>query len=172
MSNAEYGEVPRASLRDQPRVREEPRWRWWLGGTGAIAAILLIATLVSPWVRHEWALSLSRQTTPYTQLAFNSAAGLPATAVRGQGIPVSFTITNDEGQPVSYQYVVASGSGTQLKTLSTSTETVSSGATWVVDINVVPECTKTDCRVQVSLPKQGESIRFMFNIKDKSAAKK
>jgi hypothetical protein len=150
---------------------EQPRWEFWLYGAGFVAAVLVVASLLSPWVRHEWALSLGRQNTPYTQLAFNRAAALPVNAVRGKGIPISFAITNDEGKKVAYQYVMASGSGTKLESLSSATKVVAMGASWDVNITVVPMCAESACRIQVSLPEQGESIDFMFTYADKSSKK-
>lgn len=144
-----------------PQV-EPPRWDFWLYGVGLVAAVLVFASLASPWVRHEWVLSLVRQNTPYTQLGFDDASALPVTAVRGKSIPVSFVITNDEGRQVSYQYVVSSGSGVELESLGSGTKAVASGASWNVDIAVVPKCAESACRVQVSLPKQNESINFSF----------
>jgi hypothetical protein len=150
---------------------EQPRWGFWFWGTGFVAAVVIVASLLSPWVRHEWALSLGRQNTAYTQLGFSRAAALPVTAVRGKAIPISFAITNDEGKQVSYQYVVASGSGTKLEPLSSATRVVAMGASWDVDITVVPKCADSACRIQVSLPGQGESIDFIFNYQVKSGAK-
>lgn len=149
--------------------REQPRWGWWLGGTGLVAVLLVVVGVLSPSVRHQLSLSVSRQNTVYTQLAFTNATALPSTAVRGKAIHVSFLVTNDEGMPVLYQYVVASGSGTKLESLSSSSKTVASGAIWNVDTNVVPKCAATACRVQVSLPQQGESIDFI--LQDKNAPK-
>jgi murein DD-endopeptidase MepM/ murein hydrolase activator NlpD len=126
---------------------ERPRWDIWLLGTG---------------LRHEWSLSLQRQPTPYTQLGFTNAANLPVTGVRGKGIPVSFTITNDEGRQVSYRYVVASGSGTTLTAISSGTTVIAAGHSWGVGLVVVPKCAAASCRVQVSLPEQDESIDFML----------
>lgn len=165
MNHMEFHEESQASQ------HEQPRWEFWLYGAGLVTAVLVVASLLSPWVRHEWALSLGRQNTPYTQLGFNSAAVLPVTAVRGKGIPISFAITNDEDKQVSYQYVVASGSGAKLESLSSATNTVAVGASWDVNITIVPKCAETACRVQVSLPRQGESIDFMFTYQDKSSTK-
>jgi hypothetical protein len=151
---------------------EQPRWDFWLYGAGFVTAVLVVASLLSPWVRHEWALSLGRQNTPYTQLGFNRAAALPFTAVRGKSIPISFTITNNEGKQILYQYVVASGSGIKLKSLSSATKVVAMGASWDVDITVVPKCAESVCRIQVSLPRQGESIDFIFTYPDKSSRNK
>lgn len=166
MSNMQFDETSRAS------EREQPRWTWWLCGTGLLATILIVASMLSPWVRHEWSLSLFRQNDPYTQLAFDRAAALPVIVVHGEKILVSFSITNDEGKTVSYQYVVASGSGSKLQSLTSSSMTVASGVTWNVNSNIIPKCETTTCRVQVSLPRQDETIDFMFTYEDASGVKK
>jgi hypothetical protein len=154
MSNREFHEVP----------REPPRWELWFAGTTLVAGILLASILLLPSMRHQLALSVTRENTPYTQLAFTDAAALPTTAVAGKAVKVSFVVTNNEGKPMQYQYVVASGGGAKLETLTSSSNTVAAGATWNVNTTVVPKCaaTATVCRVQVSLPGQGESIDFML----------
>jgi hypothetical protein len=165
MSNIQVNDVP----------RESPRWGWWLGGTALVAVLLLAGSILSPFVRHQLSLSVARQNPPYTQLAFTNAAALPVTAVAGKAIHVSFAITNDEEKPMRYQYVVASGSAVasgsdaKLKSLTSSIKTVAPGATWTVNTTVVPKCGVNACRLQVSLPGQGESIDF--TLEEKSAAK-
>jgi hypothetical protein len=114
---------------------------------------------------------VQRQPTPYTQLGFTDAASLPATGVAGESIPVSFIITNDEGKQVSYQYVVASGSGTKLTTISSGTRVLAAGASGAVGIDVVPKCAAASCQVQVSLPQQGEHIDFMLTYPNQSGKK-
>ena len=157
---------------DAPVSRyDPPRWDFWLLGTGLLAIALAAASFLSPWVRHEWSLSLQRQPTPYTQLGFTNAASLPTTGVRGKGIPVSFTITNDEGKQISYRYVVASGSGTTLTAINTGTTVIAAGHSWGVGIVVVPKCAATSCQVQVSLPEQNESIDFMLTYPAQSGKK-
>lgn len=165
MSHMEFREASDAAQ------SEQPRWEFWLYGAGLVTVVLVVASLLSPWVRHEWALSLGRQNTPYTQLGFSNASTLPITAVRGKGIPISFVITNEEGKQISYQYIVASGSGTKLKLLSSATKTVAAGASWDVDLTMLPNCAEAACRVQVSLPRQSESIDFRFTYQDKSRTK-
>jgi len=113
-------------------------------------------------VRNEWKLSLGRENTPNTQLGFDRAVALPATAVRGKSIRVSFVITNGEGKQVAYRYVVSSGSSTKLEPLASATKSIVDGASWAVDINVVPKCATSACRIQVSVPQQHESIDFAF----------
>jgi hypothetical protein len=149
-----------------------PRWSWWLGGAGSVAAVLIASAVLSPGVRHQWALSLGRQAKAYTQLSFDDASAIPSTVDRGKSIPIAFTITNGEGKLTSYQYVVASGSGDKLHTLTKSTMTVAAGGSGDVRVNVQPQCTSTPCRVQISLPGQKESIHFIFAYKNGSGAKK
>ena len=164
----EQGRRPSSSGYGQPDEDAQvaqyrpPRWDLWLLGTGLLAIALAVASFLSPWARHEWSLSLQRQPTPYTQLGFSDAANLPTTGVSGKGIPVSFTITNDEGRQVSYRYVVASGSGTTLTAISSGTTVIAAGHSWGVGIVVVPKCAAASCRVQVSLPEQDESIDFLL----------
>ena len=168
MRAEEHGRRPSSSGYGQPDEDAQvsqykpPRWDFWLLGTGLLAIALAVASFLSPSIRHEWSLSLQRQPTPYTQLGFTNAASLPATGVPGKGIPVSFTITNDEGKQVSYRYVVASGSGTTLTTISSGSTVIAAGHSFGVGIVVVPKCAAASCRVQVSLPEQGESIDFML----------
>lgn len=150
---------------------DRPRWDIWLLGTGLLAAVLAVASFLSPWVRHEWSLSLQRQPTFNTQLGWANAAALPTTAVPGQSVPVSFIITNDEGRPVSYRYVVASGSGTKLTAISSATRVLAPRASWGVGINVVPKCAAASCQVQVSLPEQHESIDFRLTYPVQSGKK-
>ena len=168
MRAEEQGRRPSSSGYGQPDEEEPvsrydpPRWDFWLLGTGLLAIALAAASFLSPWVRHEWSLSVQRQPILSTQLAFTNAASQPATGVPGKGVPVSFTITNDEGRQVSYRYVVASGSGTKLTAISSGTTVVAAGQSSGVDLVVVPKCAAASCRVQISLPEQNESIYFML----------
>ncbi len=173
----EQGRRPSSSSYGQPDEDaqvshyDRPRWDIWLLGTGLLVTALAVASFLSPWVRHEWSLSLQRQPTPYTQLGFANAGALPTTGVPGQSVPVSFIITNDEGRPVSYRYVVASGSGTKLTAISSATRVLAAGDSWGVGINVVPQCAAASCRVQVSLPEQNESIGFTLTYPVQSGKK-
>lgn len=167
-SSSDYGQPDEGAPVSQ---YDPPRWDFWLLGTGLLAIAIAAASFLSPWARHEWSMSLQRQPTPYTQLGFTNAASLPATGVPGKGIPVSFTITNDEGKQVSYRYVVASGSGTTLTTISSGTTDIAAGQSSGVSIVVVPKCAAASCQVQVSLPEQNESIDFLLTYPAQSGKK-
>ena len=173
----EQGRHPSSSSYGQPDEDAQvarykpPRWDLWLLGTGLLAIALAVASFLSPWVRHEWTLSVQREPTANTGLGFTNAASLPITGVRGKGIPVSFVITNDEGRQVSYRYVVASGSETKLTAISSGTTVLAAGKSWSVAIVVVPKCDTPFCRVQVSLPEQNEQIDFMLTYPDPNGKK-
>ena len=177
MRAEDQGRRPSSSGYGQPNEdaqvsrHDPPRWDIWLLGTGLLAIALAAASFLSPWVRHEWSLSLQRQPTPNTGLGFTNVASLPATGVPGKGIPVSFTITNDEGRQVSYRYVVASGSGTTLTTISSGTTDIAAGQSLGVRIVVVPKCAAASCLVQVSLPDQNESIYLRLTYPAQSGKK-
>lgn len=144
--------------------RKPPKWRWWSALAIALT-VLTVTSALSPVLRHQWALSLTRQPTPYTVLAFKQASALPTTAIRGKEIKVSFIINNEEGHPVRYRYVLASGSNRKLTSLSTSDKTVSAGTAWVVTESVVPKCAKAACKIQISLPSQQEKIDFLVTLR-------
>ena len=149
---------------DYAVARQQPSWRWWLCGA-LLTLATIIESMLSPYLRHEWKVSLGHQPASYTELSFNDAIGLPTIAMRGKAIHVSFTVTNESSEPVSYRYLIASGSGVQLKSLGASSNTVAPGASWVVSRLVVPRCSENTCRVQVSLPQQNEKIDFILALK-------
>jgi hypothetical protein len=156
----------------QSAERQRPSVRAWAVGTTLTLAVITATAVLSPWVRHEWLLSLGRQETSYTELGFKDAAALPTTAGDGKDIPVVFTVTNDGSNPVSYRYVIAAGSDSRLKTLVSSSIQVKPGAVGTVSRIVVPNCPLTNCRVRVSLPQQRESIDFIFTIRNTASREK
>lgn len=154
--------------RDHTDTRQSPNWRWW--GSGALlTTAIIVGSLFSPYFRHQWALSVGRQSTAYTALSFNNAAKLPATAVRGKAIHVSFTITNETSDPVSYRYVIAAGSGSLLTSVDAATRTVAPGASWAIERFVEPTCPQNTCRIQVSLPQEHEHIDLLLTLKGDSS---
>lgn len=137
--------------------------RWWPFLVPALV-LAVSASLLSAAGRHQWALSLFRQPTYYTALYFGHASMLPSALVRGQRIPVSFYVRNEEGGPVDYQYVVTSSDGIYTDVLKQSRRTVAAGATWKVFIRVRPGCRLTPCRIEVALPGHLENIDFLMSL--------
>jgi hypothetical protein len=138
--------------------------RWW-PVLAPLAIVAIGASLITSGGRHQWALSIFRQPTPYTALSFNRAWALPATAVRNQPVAISFAINNQEGQAVSYRYVLSESAGGVSQTLGGSSRTVAAGATWSVSTVVRPDCGSSPCRVEVSLPGHPETIDFLVTLR-------
>jgi hypothetical protein len=130
----------------------------------AVLAIAVEVSLISPAGRHQWALSLLRQPTPYTVLSFSHAASLPATAIVNKPIRVSFTVGNHEGRVVDYRYVLTATGGGKSRILGQSKKTIAAGATWTVSREVIPACGTSPCRIEVALPGHPETIDFSVSL--------
>jgi hypothetical protein len=137
----------------------------------ALVLLAVGASLLSPYGRHQWALSLSRQPTPYTVLAFSRPTALPATAVVNEPVSMSFTVANHEGHAVDYRYVLSvfsagsrGVSGGRTRILGSSARTVLDGATWTVSTAVRPTCGISKCRLEVSLPGYPETIDLLVTL--------
>ena len=140
---------------------DEPRTRRWWPFIVTLIALAVIISLLTPSGRHEWAVSLFRQPTRYTALSFNKAAALPRTAAVNQPIPVSFTISNQEGRTEHYRYVLSDSAAGYSHILGGSSKVVPPGATWRVSTVVRPTCTQSPCQVEVALPGYPETIDFI-----------
>ena len=140
--------------------------RWW-PVLGPVAAIALAVSLVLPASRHQWVLSVFRQPARYTALAFNDAWELPTTVDRGNLIPISFTIGNQEGQALNYRYVLSESDPVNLsQTLATDSRTLGPGRTWTVSVDVKLTCSLVPpCRIQVAVPGRPERIDFLVTVK-------
>jgi hypothetical protein len=137
--------------------------RWW----PVLVPLVLLAVAVSllvPGGRHQWALALIRQPTPYTAMWFSNAGALPKTAVRGQPITLSFVVSNQEGKAVNYHYIVTEDAKGKSQTLTQASRSVRASATWSVSARVTPSCSSSPCRLTVSLPGHPESIDLLLTI--------
>lgn len=135
--------------------------RWWpvLAAATTIAVGLSLAT---PAGRHQWALAIFRQPTPYTALWFNQAWALPSNGARNKALPISFAISNQQGRAVTYRYVVKQVDPlNDTKTLSTAVRTVAADHVWEVRVVIRPSCELSPCRVEVALPGHPETIDFL-----------
>ena len=98
--------LPRHRVRSDPSESTPAAGRprpWW----PIVTAILVVGIAVSALVpagRHQWALSLFRQPTPYTALSFDDPTSLPTAAQPGDFLAFTFSITNHEGHSVHYAY--------------------------------------------------------------------
>jgi hypothetical protein len=145
------------------------RRRWW-PVISVVAVIAIGTSLISPTIRHQWALSLFRQRTNFTILYFNEPATLPTSSAGHAPITFSFSIKNQEGRDVRYRYVVHASDGlTASHLLATGSKLVLAGRPWTVPLTVVPRCLLSPCYIKVSLPAQHEAIDFRVVLKPKGA---
>lgn len=157
---------PEPAARDarESRDGEPPTRRWW-PVLLPLVLVIIAASVYLPSGRHQWALSLIRQPTPYTVLAFSKAANLPPRAVINQPVTVSFTIGNQEGQTENYRYVLTESPSRNTSVLGQSAQSVAAGSTWNVTTTVRPSCSSSPCRIQVSLPGHPEKIDFLVSLR-------
>ena len=130
----------------------------------AVTAVLVAISLLLPGGRHQWAVSLFRQPTRYTVLAFSDPASLPDRARLGESLTVAFTISNYEGRAVTYRYILSEGNGGAHKVLGASVRSVGAGRTAAVVTTVRPSCRTSPCRIEVSLPGHPEIIDFLVSL--------
>lgn len=152
-----------ATTRDRDSTIHRQR-RWWPALAG-LAVVAIGASLLSPVGRHEWAVSIFRQPTRYTELFFDRASALTSTAVINTPIHIAFVVSNHEGSSLTYRYVVTSNDGVYANVLHRSSKLVAAGARWKVSISVRPGCLLSPCRIEVSLPGHPETIDFLVIMK-------
>ncbi len=142
--------------------------RWWPILTPLMALVVGVS-LLFPAIRHQWALSLIRQSARYTVLSFNDASALPAAATVNQPIAFSFNVGNHEGRAVDYRYIISESSGKTSHILRESSRSVAAGTTWTVSQVVRLSCRSTPCHIQVSLPGHPETVDFLVALKIRRA---
>jgi hypothetical protein len=122
--------------------------------------VAVAVTLLIPASRHEWAISLIRQPTRYTELYFDHPTGLPTALTSKQPIAFTFTIANRQGTVVRYPYVISVMPSDQ-KLLSSSIVRIGDGHSRSIRARVVPDCLSSPCQIKVSLTGYPESIDFI-----------
>ena len=130
-------------------------------GIGLVTILILIAaaaTLSKPF-RHQLALSIVRQPTPYTQLYFPHPGTLPGKLKVDRKNTFQFAIVNDENRAVRYTYIVLFD-GSKSRHVSTATVTVSNGQTVTPSVTVVPRERKSKYQISVTLKGMNQSIHF------------
>jgi hypothetical protein len=140
------------------------RRRWW--PAAVIATVIAISvTFLVPAGRHQWAISIFRQPTHYTALAIKYAWLLPSTKPLYSRVPLFFTVSNQQGEPLRYRYVVRELDPLgNVRQLGSGAKTVAAGATWTVDTSVRPSCSLSPCEIQITLPGHPETADFLLTL--------
>ncbi len=130
---------------------------------GAILSFALGFMSVTNWdsLRHQLAISFTRQPSPFSALSFTDPTALPSTSRPGRTTEFSFSITNREGRAVSYDYLVtASYGGGRLDSVENGRIQVPTGTTVDHLVRVTPRENSARYIFTVSLAGRPETIRF------------
>jgi hypothetical protein len=131
-------------------------------GIGLVTILILVAAAaaLSKQFRHQLALSIVRQPTPYTQLYFPHPGTLPGKLKVDRKNTFQFAIVNDENRAVRYTYIVVLLHGSKSRHVSTATVTVSNGKTVTPSVTVVPKERTSRYQISVTLEGMNQSIHF------------
>ncbi len=83
-------------------------------------------------------------------------------ALKNRPVTFTFSVDNQEGRPVHYQYVLSVARRDGFYILRESAKTVAAGATWTVTATVRLACGGSQCRIEISLPGHPEKIDFLL----------
>jgi hypothetical protein len=140
--------------------RAKFRWGFVIGIVLVIIAIIGALSASSQQFRHQVALSVVRQTTPYTQLYFASPSKLPSELKVDKKNTVDFTIENDEGRVYSYAYTVTFEDSKSHAVTTNYTVKVGDGASATRQIVLTPKDRKSKYLITVSLTGMSQSIHI------------
>jgi hypothetical protein len=156
-----YDQVDRPPSRvDRPPSRKDIPWRLVGIGLAVVIVILGVATASSKQFRHQVAISIVRQPTPYTQLYFTSPAALPEKLKADHKNTFEFTIENDEARTYRYTYVVTLEDSRSHLVVSKTAVTMSNGDRVTRLVTVAPKDRKSEYLITITLEGMNQSIHF------------
>ena len=157
------GRIDHGDASENGRGRGSQARRWWPTLTILILVGVGLSLLV-PAGRHQWALSIIRQPTPYTALYFDHPSSLPTDVPNDQRVSFTFSIANHEGHSLDYRYSVDVSPSPSRIPPATGTAVVASGRSRSIATAPEVACSASPCQVRVTLPDQGRSIDFLVSV--------
>jgi hypothetical protein len=135
---------------------------WSLFGFSVLTVLFMILLVVSPWARHQLALSFARQPDTYTELYFAGSPPVSSTDIADQRqVRVNFVIANHEGVLTQYSYLIRvldpTGASAGQREGSIS---VVDGEKRLNQLSVVLPAGKAWSTVTVSLLRRSEAIHY------------
>jgi hypothetical protein len=156
------GPVDRYGQDGQRTTRKQTTpWPLYIG-VGLIVVLVLIgvsAALSKPF-RHQLALSIVRQPTPYTQLYFPNPGTLPSELKVDHKNTFDFTVVNDENGAYHYTYTVTIADSRSHSVVSVKAVTIANGSSVTYPVTVVPKDRKAKYLITVALSGVNQSIHF------------
>lgn len=146
---------------DNPTPRKKTSLPLYIGiGIAVVLVLIAGAAAFSKHVRHELAISIVRQPTPYTQLYFTHPATLPGKLKAGHKSTFDFTVVNDENRAYHYTYVVTLAGSKQHLVMGPETASISNGQSATRSVTIVPKDRKSHYLITVTLEGVNQSISF------------
>lgn len=146
---------------NQGSLAKNPR-RVTLGlGVIVILVIFFIVALIFPQqLKHQLAISILRQQTPYTQLYFTDPDRLPENLRVAQENNLDFTIENSEGRTYSYTYIITLEDSRSRLLVSKETVTIADTGSATFTAVIVPKDRKSKYLISIELQGMNQSIHF------------
>lgn len=129
---------------------------------GIIGILIIIGVAAASWkqFRHQLALSIVRQPTPYTQLYFDHPVTLSDNLKVDAKNTFEFTIENDENRTYRYTYSVTLDDSRSHLVVTTQTVTIDNGVSVTRPVTVVPKDRKSKYLISITLEGMNQSIHF------------
>lgn len=136
---------------------------WRLALTVILAVIGVIGAFAVGFptqLKHQLAISIVRQPTPYTQLFFSDPAALPKELKTDRTNKFAFTLINDEGRPETYDYIVTMTGAKSSEVVGMGSLTVRNNGQFTKTVGIKPKNKKTRYLIKVTLSDSVDFIQF------------
>lgn len=136
-------------------------WKVAAAVVASCATIIGVLAVAFPkQFAHQVEISVARQPTPYTQLFFNDPSVLPTQLPVHKKSKFAFTITNDEGHSVFYQYDVTMSNARSSEVVRRGSVMLANNGTATFTVAIEPKTRKSRYLINVVLIGEGQSIHF------------
>jgi hypothetical protein len=152
--------------RSQVPASQPPNKRIWRIAAAVVLVFCVVTGVLAigfpAQFKHQLAISIIRQPTPYTQLFFNDSTALPKQLKFDHLNKFTFTVINDQGRPENYHYIVTMTRVKSGKIVSISKGSLMVGNTKSVmqAVRVEPKFRKSHYLIKVTLSGTADFIQF------------
>jgi hypothetical protein len=148
---------------DLPESPPRRRLTWkvaWAGAAIFIALAGILAIVFPTQFKHQFAISVTRQPTPYTQLFFANSTTLPRELSLNRPNDVKFTVVNNEGRAATYHYTVTMAVGNQAKIAGQGSFALGDNQSITQTAVIKPSSRRSQYLVKITLDGTGSFIQF------------
>jgi hypothetical protein len=127
---------------------------------GIFVVIGVLAVFFPSKFKHQFDISFVRQPESYTQLFFNDPSTLPTNLKADREYKFSFTVTNDQGNSETDQYVVTVTHGKDQKVVGKGSLVIGDDRSTTKAIEFKPTTRKSRYLIKVTLSGTDDVIQF------------